>query len=223
MADELQPLTEPVFFCRNSEQFGDGSPIYLLPTKRPTWWLQNDLPWMSHGELQEVIQKALDAWSAVCDVKGTMAPNAQSASFLITVASLDGPGGVLADMQLPSPGLRQQRMRIDIAEQALKHRLPAIITHEFGHAFALQHFPVSPPPELMEPRISNIDLPQPTEAALMAKWYGLPQSPSPDPGLPEVPPMVCTLRVEPSTKEIKCNISVQQGDKRAELSGKKPW
>jgi hypothetical protein len=224
MAGELLPVFDPIFFCRNPEQFGDGSNVHLLDTKRPTWFLVNTLPWMAHAELERMIQTALDGWSKVADVQATKAATPEAANFLITTATLDGPGGVLADMQLPAPGIFQQRMRIDIAEAALRDKLPLILMHEFGHAYGLQHFPMGPPPELMEPILNpSIAGPQPTEANLMAKWYGLPIPPSPAPGVPGVAPVVCTMKLEPGTDLVKCDISVQQGSKKAQLSGSKPW
>lgn len=223
MANELQSTDGPIFICNNSEQFGDGSPIYKLQTNRPTWWVQDDLPWMTHDELETVVQQALDAWAAVCNVKARKATSAAAANFLVTVAQMDGPGRVLADMQTPAPGLMQQRMRIDIAEQALKGLLKVILIHEFGHGFGLQHFSSSPPPEIMEATLNQaVQVPQPTESALMAQLFGLPLAPSPAGGVP-VAPMVCTMRVEPGSSIVQCSLSVQQGDKKAELTGSKAW
>ena len=214
--------SEPIFFCRNAEQFGDGSPVYLLPTKRPTWWINAELPWMPRADLENLLQDSFDAWSQVADVKATRAASAQVAHLLVTVATIDGPAGVLADCMLPSPGLRQQIMRIDIAEQALKHLLGTILRHELGHFFALQHFPSGPPPELMEPILNQaVNGPQPTEAALMAKWYGQPVTPPPLPQPPGV--LVCTMRAMPGTDKFACEITAEQGSRKATLTGSKPW
>jgi hypothetical protein len=219
IVDDHSPL-----FCRNPEQFGDGTQaVYLLSTNRPTWWLASELPWMSRARLEELIQSANDKWAAVCDVKASRATSAEKANFYITVASLDGPGGVLADMELPSPGKRQQRMRIDAAESALESALELILTHELGHAYALQHFPVGPPAELMEPSLNrSLSGPQPTEAALMAKWYGQPVSSVPTPPVPSGV-LVCTTRLEPMGDRINCTIDAQMGDKKAQLKGTKTW
>ncbi len=221
MADELLPVEDVIRFCRNPEQFGDGTAAFTLRTKRPKWFLVNDLPWMPRPRLESVIQEASDGWDAVADVHASRASTQAEADWIFTTAQMDGPMGVLADAQLPSPGLRQQVCRIDIAEQALADVLVVILRHEIGHLWGLQHFSSAPPPELMEPKLNKaITNPQPAESALMAQWYGMPQ-----PSVPTMPsvPMVCTLRVEPSSGEIKCAISVQQGTKKAELAGTKSW
>lgn len=225
MDGQLLPVTgEPRYFCRNPEQFGDGTATFRLSTTRPTWWLANELPWMSRAELEQIIQAATDGWSPFANVKATRAPSLDLATWRIEVASIDGPGGVLADMQLPHPTVRQQVMHIDVAESALKDLLVVILMHEFGHAYGLQHFPSAPPPELMEPVLNPaIRAPQPTEAALMAQWYGLPQAESPIPGAPPVEPLVCTTRITPANGKVECAISVQQGQRKAELSGSKNW
>lgn len=211
-------------FCRHPEQFGDGTtPAYRLSTNRPTWWLVEELPWMKRAELEEIIQAATDGWAKVADVKATRAPSLQEAKWRIEIANLDGPGGVLADMELPHPTIRQQRMRIDNAESGMRDLLVTILMHEFGHGYGLQHFPSSPPPELMEPVLNPaVRSPQPTEAALMVQWYGLPKGDS-APGFPNLEPLVCTTRIVPGAGKIDCAISVQQGQKKAELSGYKNW
>jgi hypothetical protein len=87
-------------FCRNAEQFGDGTVATLkLHTNRPTWYLRDELPWMSRAELEAVIQAAADRWTDVCDFKAVKAANEASALWVFTVARMDGPGGTLADAQ----------------------------------------------------------------------------------------------------------------------------
>jgi hypothetical protein len=214
-----------IIFCRNPEQFGDGTQaVYLLTTNRPKFWLAKDLPWFKRADLEALIMAAGGKWAEVCDVKLDKATSEGAANFYITTAALDGPGGVLADMELPSPGKRQQRMRIDVAENALASSLLLILTHELGHAFALQHFPPGPPPELMEPSLNRaITGPQPTEAALMAKWYGLPKVEVPAPTPVPAGSLICTMRATPSATEFACEITAQQGNQQVKLTGKKPW
>jgi len=221
----LLPVTdEGIRFCRNPEQFGDGTAAFRLSTNRPKWWLVNELPWMKRSELEEIIQAAANGWSPHANVKASRATSLDDAHWRIECKSIDGPGGVLADMELPHPTVRQQRMRIDVAESALRDLLVTIIMHELGHAYGLQHFPASPPPELMEPSLNPaVRTPQATEAALMAQWYGLPQADSPIPGAPPVEPLVCTTRLEQLAGGVKCTISVQQGQQKAVLEGKKSW
>lgn len=162
------------YFCRNAEQFGDGTAALKLDNNRPTWWLRDELPWLNRSRFEETIQESLDLWRAVADVDCRRAPSEAAAKFVITTARIDGPGSVLADMQLPGP--RQQFMRVDVAESALIDLVVVILCHEFGHAYGLQHFPSTPPAELMEPRLNQqVTRPQATEAALMVQWYGTPK------------------------------------------------
>lgn len=220
----LLPTSEGLRFCHNPEQFGDGTATFRLATNRPTWWLVNELPWMGRAKLEGIIQAAADGWSPHANVKASRAASLDQATWRIECKALDGAGGVLADMELPHPTKRQQRMRIDVAESALEDLLVAILMHEFGHAYGLQHFPSGPPPELMEPTLNPaVRTPQPTEAALMAQWYGLPQADNPIPGAPPFEPLVCTTRIEQGGGRVKCDVSVQQGNRKADLSGTKAW
>ncbi len=175
-------IIAPIRFCRNPEQFGDGSAMLRMDTNRPTWWLRDELPWMKRSILEERIQESLDNWRAVADVDCRRAINEANARWVITTARIDGAGGILADMQMPGP--RQQFMRLDVAESALMELLVTILTHEFGHAWGLLHFPSGPPAELMEATLNRSVLkPQATEAALMVQMFGQPRPvvvPTPD-------------------------------------------
>jgi len=212
-------------FCRNAEQFGDGTRAALkLHTNRPTWYLRDELPWMKRAELEAVIQRAADGWTTVCDFKAIRAANEASALWVFTVARMDGPGGVLADAQLPG-GSRQQICRIDVAENALSNLLEVILRHEIGHLMGLQHFPANPPPELMEPTLNpKVAMPQKTEAALCVQWYGQPiAQPTPTPTTPATDGLTCTVRLADDGKTIGCEIEATKPGFSAALSGKKTW
>lgn len=231
MAHELTPPADdgPEIICRNAEQFGDGTAaVFLLRTNRPTWYLANELPWLSRARLEEYIQAGFDMWTEVCDVKATRAAAGavaqKAAQFRFEVAAIDGAGGVLADMQLPHPQLTQQRCRLDIAEQALEEWLPTIFGHEDGHGFALQHWDSAPPPELMEARLNKqVRKPQPTESALMRTWYGEP-IPVVKPETPTQLPsglFVYQTSVEVIADLVKASIEVKCGGKKVTLSGER--
>jgi hypothetical protein len=211
-------------FCRNPEQFGDGTVAALkLHTNRPTWYLRDELPWMKRAELEACIQRAADGWTTVADFKAVRAANEASALWVFTVARMDGAGGVLADAQLPG-GQRQQICRIDIAENALAHLLEVILRHEIGHLAGLQHFPANPPPELMEPSLNpKVTMPQATEAALMVQWYGKPITQAPPPPVTPTSGLTCVVRLADDGKTIGCEIEAAKPGFVANLKGVKTW
>jgi hypothetical protein len=213
----------PTRFCRNAEQFGDGTVAALkLHTNRPTWYLRDELPWMKRAELEAVIQAAADRWTDVCDFKAVKAANEASALWVFTVARMDGPGGTLADAMLPN-GARQQVCRIDVAENALRNKLVTILCHEIGHLMGSQHWPIGAPHELMEPQLSNVTHPQPTEAGLMVQWYGPPVTKEPKPAPPATDGLSCVVRLADDGKTIGCNIEASKPGFTATLAGTKTW
>jgi hypothetical protein len=213
----------PTRFCRNAEQFGDGTVAALkLHTNRPTWYLRDELPWMKRAELEAAIQTAADRWSKVCNFKAIKAANEASALWVFTVVRMDGPGGVLADAMLPNG--RQQICRIDVAESALMSRLIDILGHEIGHLMGLQHFPPSPPPEWMEPTLGKVNTPQAAEAALCVQWFGEPLNDGPQTPLrPVTSGLTCVVRLNDDGKTLDCNIEASKPGFSATLAGKKTW
>lgn len=180
-------------FCGNPEQFGEGAVTYRLPTNRPTFCLRATLPGIGSAALLAACMDAFARWTEVCDVTFTETQDQNAAQFLIVDHAFDGPSGILADCMLPSPGLRQQRMRLDrnenwvIATNPPQNRieLRAVLCHEMGHGIGMMHLPVGPPPDLMEPSYRpTIIGPQATEAAMMAKLYGPPKTTPIDPNAP---------------------------------------
>ncbi len=213
-------------FCRNAEQFGDGTVAALkLHTNRPTWYLRDELPWMKRPELEACIQRAADGWTTVCDFKAVRAANEASALWVFTVARMDGAGGVLADAMLPG-GARQQICRIDVAESALANLLEVILRHEIGHLMGLQHFPANPPPELMERTLNpKIAMPQAAESSLCVQWYGKPiaQSGPQTPSPAGTSGLTCVVKLADDGKTIGCNIEASKPGFTATLAGTKTW
>jgi hypothetical protein len=211
MADGvLLPVTEPIRFCSNPEHFGDGTQLFKLRTHRPTWWVVSAPRWLPAPKLEEVFEAGANRWSKVANVYASRATSRETADWLIFAQDIDGKGRVLANA-------------LDIAEQDLIDRLPDILGHEAGHLYGLQHFPSSPPPEWMEPTLGLVNTPQPAEANLMVQLYGLPMPAGPVPGVPPADPLVYTTRLEQIPGGVKCTISVQQGQQKAVLEGKKTW
>jgi hypothetical protein len=182
-------------FCGLVQRSGE-LPAYRLQTKRPRFWIANQLPGI---DLARAIQTAGDRWSAVCDIEFAPAASANDCDLLVTVANLGGRGGVLADCELPNPGYRPQRMRIDASEiwacfdsprgpNGNETDLLRVLTHELGHFLGLEHFDPSPPPELMEPTYSaTVIVPQLAEAKFVRNWFGAPKQPQPPVPSPQPP------------------------------------
>jgi hypothetical protein len=104
----------------------------------------------------------------------------------------DGPGGVLADCQLPGP--RPQRMRLDRATPYVIQLGPMprgvidllrVVAHEYGHFRGLNHLGRG----LMAPTVSaTVDRPTPEDVAALARLY--PGALRPAAPLPPVAPPV---------------------------------
>lgn len=199
MAELLPEQHEPRLICRNPEQFGDGSAVFVIEERRPTYFVQGSLPGFSTADLMDVVGVALNAaWGSKLDIKGTAAGTAVSANLLVICTTLDGPNGVLGDCEMPRRGVRQQRMRLDVAERLVlavnappgQLDLQAIVNHEVGHFLGYPHWATGEPKELMEPAIQwGLRWPQPTEVAWGVKLFGAaktetPTAPPPPGGLP---------------------------------------
>ncbi len=190
-------------FCAQRGQFGDGAITYKLANQRPLFYVQNTPPNIARDPFIAACLEAFGRWSAVCDVRFAPTNDQNAAQFVIFTHQFDGPSGILADCEFPSPGLRPQSIRIDPTErwQITDNPSPgyisllAVLCHEMGHGLGLQHFPSGPPPELMEPVLSSIVRPQVTESAYAAKLYGQPQA---TPGTP------------PATTGKPVNVTVEQ-------------
>lgn len=203
-------------FCGITAQFGEGAITYKLANQRPSFYVQDAPPHITRNDLIAACVEAFGRWSAVCDVVFSPTDDPDAAQFLIFTHQFDGPSGVLADCALPSPGMRQQELRIDPSERWVISDNPpagaldllAVLCHEIGHGIGLQHFPSGPPPELMEP-IYNAAIvrPQATEAAYAAKLYGLPQTQTPPTPVP------------PIGDSIGIDLIITQGNARYEAKG----
>lgn len=120
------------------------------PMKRLSWQVVSDLPSIPRDSFRGAVAEACDRWAAVCGL--TFYEGTGSDANLLVTTQREGPGGVLADCQLPYPGIDPRaslKMRVDEADAwALADNPPAnrvglvhVLTHEAGHWLGLGHGP----------------------------------------------------------------------------------
>jgi len=212
-----------VIRCRNTEQFGDGSPALRLRTNRPKVWFAASLPGMPLTKLKEIFFRGVNKWALVSNVRAIEATSQAEADWIIVPSRIDGKNGVLADMMMPGP--QPQYMRLDVAENASEEQLEQTCMHEGGHGFGLFHTPAGPPPEVMDPSLNmSVRTPQAAEAKLMESMYGPPLTqPGPQPLPPATSGLTCTVRLADDGKTLDCNIEASKPGFAATLNGKKTW
>jgi hypothetical protein len=116
--------------------------VYKWPDPNLPWTLMDEVTGISYEDLKAAADAGLKGWTTCSGLKPVFTASARDARLLIYAVRIDGPGNVLADCQLPTPGLRQVKMRLDLSEDWLaKIKLPVVIRHEGGHGAGLGHAP----------------------------------------------------------------------------------
>lgn len=176
-----------IFTCRNSEQFGDGSPAVRLPNNEITVLIRDELPGMSRKQLTDDIMDAWALWAQVIGitVKLWLPEQGGKPTQVVTVHDFgDGISGIQADQQLPFGNGTNLVMRIDVptGKRNREERI-AIYCHENGHCLGMSHAnPSDGVPDLMDPVLSTIHVPQAGDITVARKMgYGPPGDKQPAP------------------------------------------
>jgi hypothetical protein len=145
-------------FCgQNDEGFAINGVTYKWPRgSKLTWGLAfTSVGGLSAADCKDAITEALKEISSCCDIRHEYVANANGANIKIISQRLDGPSGVLADMQIPftnaHPDSTQLTGRIDDSERYVLADNPPngtidfyrMILHELEHAHGLGHKPAS--------------------------------------------------------------------------------
>ena len=146
--------------CGTPDQIARGQCKW--PMKSVSWSIKDSLPGVPDAAYKEAAHWATRQWNEACGVKLQYKQNHRTANVWMTVKNLGGPGGVLADSQLPCGATATSQMiqRYDSSElwfaelgQPPQGRisLPTVCVHELGHAIGISHLPPNGQPAIMQP------------------------------------------------------------------------
>lgn len=184
------PSAEGRQICGLDTSLNLGSQSYKWPMLDVKWAIVGQLPGLSFQGFKEAAEKAWMMWMKVCGIRLQFVDNPQQANILMGIQTI-GPGGVLADSELPGPGTTQRsqlKQRYDTQEAWVisenppqnKIDLVRVIAHEGAHALGVGHIANG---NLLAPYYSSkIGVPQSGDIMEMVIRYGTPQSnPNPIP------------------------------------------
>lgn len=152
-----------------------------------TWTITGRLPTLSAESFKAAADEAWRMWMEVCGIRLHYVDNPNQANILMGIQTI-GPGGVLADSELPGPSTTQQtqlRQRYDTADDFVVSKNPPankiditrVIAHEGAHALGMGHIAAG---NLLAPIYSTkIDRPQAGDIAEMVARYGMPSKAAP--------------------------------------------
>jgi hypothetical protein len=247
----MRPVTEGgVLYCGVTEQeYAIGGVTYAWPIaiKKLRW----SLNFSRLGQLSDMdFKDAATTWfkeiADCCDRQFEYTSNTRLANILYTVQRLDGKSGVLADMRLPVGNVNDETQLIGRFDDAEGYTLSAtpgqgeiglypVGLHETEHAMGLGHQPaniqkIALIQPVYNPLVRNL---QAADIAELQRRYGPPQTVVPPPPTPPVKGSTFTftrgaetfqLLVDyPSEQTVAVKIDITKGEKKATLSGSKPW
>jgi hypothetical protein len=152
---------------------------YRWPHRRITWGVRADLPALPRDSFRRVVATAFSRIANVCGL--TFAESDEQRPNLVIVTQTEAPGGVLADCELPFPGIQPTqslRCRVDTADAWTisdnppndRVDLTRVLCHEFCHGVGVSHGPAG---ALMAPTYSvRVREPQGWDIAELTGRYG---------------------------------------------------
>ena len=189
---------EPLYFCRVPDHLGAGGDC-RWPDPDVPFALVKLIPGVSEGDYLGAALWSAAEIAKVCRANLHEITTAAAARILLSSRTIDGPGGVLAEANLPCGNLRQCGLwcdgsdRWDVAWQTWgdpiqSGRIPLrlVVLHEGLHAVGLPH--TNQPGNVMNPSLQTSlrGLGLWDRAELIRRYGAVPVSPPPPP--PPVPP-----------------------------------
>lgn len=142
-------FSQPFRFCGCKESALFAAALAMWPDRDLPWTIVESLPRIDPDDLKAAMTRALSRWAAVCGIQPRYTDTAREARLLVGSRAIDGPGRVLAECELPMPGVRQCRMWFDVGDdwaldlnQAGRRIVLELVGwHEAGHGLGLGHAP----------------------------------------------------------------------------------
>jgi hypothetical protein len=142
----------PITFCKaDPEKLALADALQSQwPDPTLTWTILDELPHVNYDDFKAAADWGLKGWSSVSKLRPVFTDKAGEARLKIYTRKLDGPQGVLADCELPNPGVQSVTMRIDLSEDwdagitspiTRQIKLADVIRHEGGHGIGIGHAP----------------------------------------------------------------------------------
>jgi len=145
--------------CGTPDAIGDR--LCLWPMPGVTWRIDGRLPGVSDPAFRRAAYWASEQWNAACGISLTYTSE-RAANITMRVVNLGGPGGTLADSQLPCGARTTTKLiqRYDSTEPWHVGEVPPVnfriwlrivILHELGHAIGISHLSPNGPTAVMQP------------------------------------------------------------------------